>query len=142
MKRWLLIVSAALGVGAVIFIAALPALKRQGELTECKHQMRAILCVACGMWPEEHGDHLPSDFVSMSPQYISTPAILFCRADHSHPRVWNWALFNEKNCSYEIVSPGVSKSDTSHVFMRCKVHGLVGYVDGRLLDSSGKLVSW
>ena len=52
----------------------------------------------------------------------------------------NWATFTANNCSYEIVAPGIYKTNTNVVFLRCKIHGYVGYSDGRVLDDSGKVL--
>jgi len=71
---------------------------------------------------------------------LSWPKILFCPADHLHQPMTNWATFTANNCSYEIVAPGIYKTNTNVVFLRCKIHGYVGYSDGRVLDDSGKVL--
>jgi len=139
MKRWLTILIVVFAVIAVAFIAALPALKRHAELVSCSNQMHAILFAAALLWPDEHGGHLPLDFLSMSNELV-TPRVLVCPGDHLHQPATSWASFTTNNCSYEIVSPGLLKSDTNSIFMRCSIHGYVGYANDRLLDSSGKLI--
>jgi len=139
MKRWLLIFAAILFVLVTTFIVALPALKRHVELVNCSNQMHAVLFASALLWPDEHNGHLPSDFLSMSNE-LGSPRILICPGDHLHQPATSWATFTTNNCSYEIVSPGLLKSDTNSIFMRCSIHGYVGYADDRLLDSSGKLI--
>jgi hypothetical protein len=139
MKRWLLILIVIFAVLAVTIIVALPAFKRHAELVSCSNQMHAVLFAAALLWPNEHSGHLPSDFLSMSNE-LGTPRILICPGDHLHQPSTSWASFTTNNCSYEIVSPGLLKSDTKSIFMRCSIHGYVGYADDRLLDSSGKLI--
>lgn len=139
MKRWFLIFSAIFAVITAIFFATLPAIKRHVKMVNCSNQMHAVLFVACYLWPDEHNGHLPSDFLSMSNE-LGTPKMLVCSGDHSHQPATSWASFTTNNCSYEIVSPGLLKSDTNRIFMRCSIHGYVGYADDRLLDASGKLV--
>jgi len=139
MKRWFFILCGILAVGAVVFIATFPAFKRHAELVHCSNQMHAVLFVATLLWPEEHDGRLPSDFLSMSNE-LGTPKILICPGDHLHQPATSWATFTTNNCSYEIVAPGLLKSDTNSIFMRCGIHGYVGYAGDRLLDASGRLI--
>ena len=139
MKRWFYILSAVFVVAAVIIIASLPTLKRHAELVDCSNQMSAVLCAATLLWPDDHDGHLPADFLSMSNE-LGTPKILVCPGDHLHKPATSWATFTTNNCSYEIVSTNLLKSDTNSIFMRCSIHGLVGYADDRLLDASGRLI--
>ncbi len=100
--------------------------------------MRAVLFVAA-MWSADNGGRLPSDFLSMT-NLLSWPRILVCPSDHLHQMTTSWASFITNNSSYEIVAPGISKTDTNVVFLRCKVHGYVGYSNGRVLDDSGRVL--
>jgi hypothetical protein len=138
MKRWLLIFSAILVIGVAVFIATLPATKRHVEQQYCASQMYAVLCAAA-LWSADNGGRLPSDFLSMTNE-LSTPRILVCPSDHLHHLATSWASFTTNNSSYEIVAPGIYKTDTNVVFLRCKIHGYVGYVDGRVLDDSGRVL--
>jgi len=139
MKRFLIIFGTVLAVGIVVFIVALPALKRHAETVSCSNQMHAILMVATMLWPDDHGGQLPSDYLSMSNE-LATPKILVCPGDHLHQPATSWATFTTNNCSYEIVAPGIHESDTNIVFLRCKIHDFVGYADDRLLDGFGRLI--
>ena len=139
MKRLLIILGAVLAVGVVIFIAALPAINRHTASVRCGNQMHVVLYCAALAWPDEHGGQLPLDFLSMSNELI-TPKLLVCPGDRLHQLATSWATFTTNNCSYEIVAPGIRKSDTNIVFLRCKVHDFVGYADDRLLDGSGRLI--
>jgi hypothetical protein len=138
MKRWLLIAGALLTLGVVVFILTLPATKRRVEREDCSSCMYGIL-FAARLWSDDNGGRLPSDFLSMTNE-LSTPRILICRGDHSHRVATSWASFTTNNSSYEIVAPGISKTDTNVVFLRCKFHGYVGYSDGRVLDDSGRVL--
>ncbi len=139
MKRRLLILGAVLALIAAVLMAALPAVKRHIELVNCSNQMSAVLFQATRLWPDEHDGRLPLDFLSMS-NYLGDPRILICPGDHSHQPATSWATFTTNNSSYEIVAPGLLKSETNKVFMRCRIHGYVGYADDQLLDASGKLL--
>jgi hypothetical protein len=138
MKRLPLIIGAILAIGVVAFISTLPAAKRHAQSLDCRSRMYGTLCAA-KLWSEDNGGRLPSDFISMTNE-LSTPKILFCPSDHLHQPITNWASLTTNNCSYEIVAPGIYKADTNVVFLRCKIHGYVGYSDGRILDDSGNVL--
>jgi hypothetical protein len=138
-KRRIVIVISTAAFIAVAGVAMYPAFKRHGEMVSCSNQMSAILFEATLDWPQDHDGHLPYDFLSMSNE-LGTPRILVCPADHAHQPAASWASFSSNNCSYEIVSPGVLSTNTNAIFMRCNIHGFVGYADDRLVDASGKLV--
>jgi hypothetical protein len=139
MKRIVFIVSSIIAGSAVVFAATLPLLKRHAELTGCSNQMHAVLFAAALVWPDEHGGRLPSDFLSISNE-LGSPRLLVCPGDHLHQPATSWVSLSASNCSYEIVAPGLLKGSTNQIFMRCTIHGNVGYADDRLLDRSGKLV--
>jgi len=139
MKRRFFIISAMLAIAAAVLVAAHPTIKRHRELVNCGNQMHALLFTAAFLWPDEHNGRLPFDFRSMSNE-LGDPQILICPGDHAHKLATSWATFTTNNCSYEIVAPGLLKSDTNTIFLRCSVHGYVGYADDRLLNASGRLV--
>lgn len=138
MKRWLLIIGAILAVSMVAFIVTFPATKRRVEQEDCSSRMYGVLCAAV-LWSADNGGRLPSDFLSMTNE-LSTPKILVCPGDRLHQMATSWASFTTNNSSYEIVAPGIYKTDTNVVFLRCKFHGYVGYSDGRVLDDSGRVL--
>lgn len=138
MKRWLLILGAILVVGMAVVIAMLPATKRRVEREDCASRMYATLCAA-KVWSEDNGGRMPPDFISMTNE-LDTPKILFCPADHLRQVATSWAPFTTNNSSYEIIAPGIYKTDSNVVFLRCKFHGYVGYSDGRVLDDSGTVL--
>jgi hypothetical protein len=138
MKRWLIIIGAIFAISVVALIATLPAAKRHAESLNCRSQMYGILCAAT-LWSADNGGRLPSDFLAMTNE-LSTPRILVCPRDHIHPLATSWASFTTNNSSFEIVAPGIYKTDTNVVYLRCKIHGYVGYSDGRVLDASGRVL--
>jgi hypothetical protein len=90
---------------------------------------------AARLWADDHEDQLPSDFLSMSNELIITK-ILICPGDHLRLKAGNWTAFTSENSSYEIVTPGLRDSDTNGVFLRCKVHGNLGFADGTVFDGA------
>jgi hypothetical protein len=137
MKRWLFVIGAIIAIAVVAFVAALPAMKRHAEQVDCSSQMYGILFAAL-TFSDDHGGRLPSDFFSMSND-LSTE-ILVCTADYSHHQATSWSSFTTNNSSYEIVAPGIYKTNTDTAFLRCKIHGYLGYADGRVLDDSGRVI--
>ncbi len=118
MNRWRIIFTAVLVVAVVAFLTGFPAIKRHVEAVKCSNQMHRILYSAVLLWSDEHGGQLPSEFLSMSNELI-TPRTLDCPGDHSHQAAASWTTFTTNNCSYEIVAPGIRKSDTNVIFLRC-----------------------
>jgi hypothetical protein len=45
-----------------------------------------------------------------------------------------WAVFTPADSSYEIVTPGLKDGDTNGVFLRCRIHGYLGYADATVFD--------
>ncbi|MEW6305010.1 MAG: hypothetical protein AB1705_16160 [Verrucomicrobiota bacterium] len=84
-------------------------------------------------WAAEHGGRLPSDFLSMSNE-LAVPKILHCPGDHSRQPAPSWAAFTSADSSYEIVTVGLRDGDRNGVFLRCKVHGHLGYADATIFD--------
>lgn len=139
MKRWLLILTCAFAATVLSLIVLFPALNRHAEAVACSNQMHAVLFAATLSWPSDHNGRLPFDFLSMSNE-LGTPKLLLCPSDHGHLAASSWASFTTNNSSYELVAPGLLKSNATGIFMRCPIHGYVGYSDDRLLDASGRLV--
>lgn len=131
-KRFILI---CVGV-IVVVIAALvvPSLsaKRKADSVSCGNQMASI-GVAALLWAGDHEGIFPPDFLSMSNELVS-PKVLMCPGDHSRHPVVSWSGFTPAESSYEIVSTGLKEGDTNRVFVRCKIHGHLGYADGTVFD--------
>jgi len=85
------------------------------------------------MWSNDHDERLPPDVLNMSNE-LNSPVILHCPGDHARERVRIFSEFTETHSSYEVISPGTPEWNTNTVFLRCKVHGHLGYVDGTVFD--------
>jgi hypothetical protein len=135
MKKRNILVAAATLVAIIAAIALVaPLMKRRAESLGCGNYMVSIGCAA-RLWAEEHGGRFPSDLLSMSNELVA-PKILICPGDHSRSRAASWATFTPTESSYEIVTPGLQESDTNSVFLRCKIHGHLGYADTTVFDGS------
>jgi hypothetical protein len=139
MKRWAIILGCVCIAAVIAIIVSLPSLKRKAEAVNCSNQMHAVLFAATYLWPDDHEGKLPLNFLSMSNE-LGTPKFLVCPSDRSRQAAVSWEFFGTNNCSYEIVSPGLPKNGSNDIFMRCMIHGYVGYGDDKLLDASGKLI--
>ncbi len=97
----------------------------------------------CGrMWANDHGELMPQTLTEMS-NYLVSPKGLFCMADpgarNLREQMGLWSTFDERRCSYEIVNPGIFETNFNDVFIRCKAHGHLGYVDGSVFDGKRRL---
>lgn len=127
-----MIFAGVLMLAACVLVVAASWGKRKAESAQCGNHMASIGCAA-RLWASEHDDHLPSDLLSMSNEVIATK-ILICPGDHSRPPAASWATFIPTDSSYEIVTPGLRDGDTNGVFLRCKIHGHLGYADATVFD--------
>ncbi|HEU0011403.1 MAG TPA: hypothetical protein VFT34_16410 [Verrucomicrobiae bacterium] len=99
----------------------------------------------CGrMWANDHAELMPQTLTEMSNELCS-PKVLFCMADPGAQELREqmalWSAFDERRCSYEFVNPGIPESNPTNVFLRCKAHGHLGYVDGSVFDGKRRLSS-
>ena len=106
--------------------------KRRRESVQCVNNMMT-LGAAARMWANDNGDRLPPSFMAMSNEMI-TPRLLLCPSDHTRPMPTRWADGTPELTSYEIVSPGMPESDTHTVYLRCQIHGHLGYADATVFD--------
>jgi len=131
-KRGIFILAVALVVVAAAFVLIARSARQKVESVQCGNYMSSIGCAA-RLWANDHDEHLPLDLLSMSNE-LNTPKILICPGDHSRQRAANWESFTSAQSSYEIVIPGLKDGDTNGVFLRCKVHGHLGYADSTVFD--------
>ena len=75
---------------------------------------------------------MPSNFICMSNE-INAPKILSC-VPGRRARTEDWADFRPENCTYEILAPGMRVDDTNTAFLRCTIHGHLGYSDSTVFD--------
>jgi hypothetical protein len=131
-KRAILIITGVLVLVVGALVVAAPWAKRKAESVSCGNYMASIGCAA-RLWAEDHDGHLPSDLLSMSNEVI-TPKILVCPGHHARQPAASWSVFTPADSSYEIVTPGLKDGDTNGVFLRCKIHGHLGYADATVFD--------
>ena len=125
-----------LAVSVVLFAAGAyglfsSAAQRRAESLTCASAVTSI-CLAAHVWAEDHGGIMPTNFVCMSNE-VSAPKILSC-IPARRARTENWADFGLQNCTYEILVPGMRVDDTNTAFLRCTIHGHLGYSDSTVFD--------
>jgi hypothetical protein len=122
-------VACALGIVAVL--VALSGSKRRFESRQCASAITSI-CLSAHVWAEDNGGLMPANFICMSNE-ISAPRILSCVPARRAPTE-NWADFRPDNCTYEILAPGMRVDDTNTAYLRCTIHGHLGYSDSTVYD--------
>ena len=116
-------------VGAYILFCS--AARRRAESLTCASAVTSI-CLAAHLWADDHGGFMPTNFICMKDE-ISAPKILSC-VGARRARTENWADFTPENCTYEILAPGMRVDDTNCAFLRCTIHGHLGYSDSTVFD--------
>jgi hypothetical protein len=118
-------------VGIVALVASLSASRRRAESLGSASAVSSI-CLSARCWADDHGGFMPTNFIFMSNE-ISAPKILSC-VQARRTRTENWADFTPENCTYEILAPGMRVDDTNTAFLRCTIHGHLGYSDSTVID--------
>ena len=129
--RRVILSGVACAVGIVAVVASLSASKRRAESLGCASAVTSI-CLSAHVWGDDHGGFMPTNFICMSNE-ISAPKILSC-VQAGRTRTENWADFTPQNCTYEILAPGMRVDDTNTAFLRCTIHGHLGYSDSTVFD--------
>jgi hypothetical protein len=131
-RRNIFVLAVALAAAVAAFVLIAPSARRKAESIQCGNYMASIGCAAF-LWANDHHERLPSNLLSMSNE-LNIPKILICPGDHSRQPAASWVSFTSAQSSYEIVTPGLKAGDTNGVFLRCKIHGHLGYADTTAFD--------
>jgi hypothetical protein len=104
--------------------------RQRAELNRCRSHLMQI-GLGARMWACDYNDRLPTKFESLT-GHVSSPRIFVCPHDKANPMAEerDWAAFDIRRVSYELVSPGVPDGDPQVVFARCQYHGHACYGDG------------
>jgi len=129
-------IAAALCAALLVVLLAAEVAKRKAISMNCRSHVRSI-CFGARLWAQDNGGRLPPNLLWMS-NYVNAPKILICPGDPSNKPTTGWGSFTAANSSYEIVTPGLSDADSKGVFLRCKIHGFIGYADGRVSEGPPK----
>ncbi len=115
--------------GSVVYVASALTLQRRAESYNCASSVVSI-CTAGRMWAEDHEGRFPTNFVCMTNE-LGTPKVLSCVPAR---RTRDWSEFTSNHCTYEIVTPGVHRDAGDTIFLRCTIHGHLGYPDMTVYD--------
>jgi hypothetical protein len=116
-------------IGAVALVIRARAAQRQAQSLGCASSVVSV-CHGGLLWAEDHGGYFPTNFI-MASNEIVTPQVL---SSVPSRRVRSWSAFTPNNSTYEIVTPGVHRDDKNTVFLRCTIHGHLGYPDRTVFD--------
>jgi hypothetical protein len=138
--RRLIIIAVSIPIVAVIIAVILPWVEHQArgraESISCGNYIVSIMCAA-RMWANDHNGDLPPTLLTMSNE-LNSPKILRCPGDLKSQSARAWTEFTEQNSSYQVVSPDMREGDTNTAYLRCKVHGHVGYADATVFDGNSR----
>ena len=131
----------ALVLGAIIVMGFLGALllpafsgSHRSPSIQCASNIKQI-CLGGIEWAyHRETNQLPSNFLCLSNE-LAAPRVLVCPSDWKRSPARDWASFTSKNCSYEMIGPGVAIG-TTNVFIRCKIHGHWGRADGSYIQGA------
>jgi hypothetical protein len=127
----LVLVPSVIVLAAAAFTVLCSRAQRRAESLQCASSITSI-CLSARLWAEDNGGFLATNFICMSNE-ISAPKILSCVAARRAPTE-NWADFRPQNCTYEILAPGMRVDDTNTPYLRCTIHGHLGYSDSTVFD--------
>ena len=133
-RRFLLGIALVFGALALGIKVAAPTLRRHAESMKCGNYIVAVGCVA-RLWTQDHSGRLPADLRSLSDEQLS-PEFLICPGDHTRTAAADWRSFTPAHSSYEIVTPDLRDGDANGIFIRCKIHGHLGYADATVFDGT------
>jgi hypothetical protein len=128
----ILVVLAAILVAVGALLKQASASKQEAQSMSCAGRMFPI-CLAGQLYASDHAGRFPTNFVSMK-DFLMTTKVLVCPSDGRRKPAKSWETFTDENTSYLIVNPRVLDSAKDEVFIRCRVHGHVGYPDRTVFD--------
>jgi hypothetical protein len=103
----------------------------------CGSQMISI-GLAARLWAGDNNDYCPSNLALLSSE-IGTLKVLLWPSDRSRSSIASWESLASDNSSYEIVTKGLRVDEPNKIFLRCKIHGFVGYANGRAFDGKREI---
>lgn len=135
------VVVAPTAVAAAMVLPALAKAKSRAQDVMCMNNLKQI-ALGLIMYANDNDDVLPKDFVSIK-EYVQTPRVFYCPQDSQKPdlNAITWDDFDQSQCSYEFLTPGVKINDgnpSTMVIVRCKIHGSRAFMDGHVERGAGR----
>lgn len=132
--RGLCIASIAIAVALALNYRRVEKLRDHAQSFNCASAICAI-GLAARLYANDRDGQFPTNFPCFYDE-LATPKVLHCPADIIRPKAGDWSAFTDANSSYEILEPGLRKDATNTAFLRCRVHGHLGYTDGTVFDGA------
>src|SRR5262245_57126471 len=101
--------------------------RTRGYSMMCAGRLFPMEFVAMASAEESQSDRYPTDLTYLS-NHLATKWMI-CPSDSSRRAASDWSSFTPEHSSYELVTPGLVRTDTNSVFLRCRVHGHMAYSD-------------
>jgi hypothetical protein len=131
-----------LGIVIICYLGFCFKASRRAKSISCTFNISAI-CLGTTFWADENNQgKQPSsiaDLISCSNE-ISATRVLICPGDRFKTPATDFASLTTDNLSYELTTPAISTHDTNNAFLRCKVHGHLGYAWGIVFDGKNKII--
>jgi hypothetical protein len=134
-RRFLIFVALVFLIGLALWARFVKAAQSKSASLKCRNNMVAFGYGAHSLAANGDGKY-PTNFLYLRDYF--GPSILICPGDSTRVPATSWEKLNDAQCSYEIVSPGMSVWETNRVFFRCKVHGHLGYGDMTVFDGKSR----
>lgn len=128
-------------IGAVLFGISLPRLKRWNQSMACGNRAIAI-SFGARVWAGDNNHRLPDNFMCMSNELVSPQFVMLCPSDKVRKPAADWGSFTTNNTSYEIIGSNLPDDDFTNAFVRCGIHGNLGYADGTYFDGHSRKAKW
>src|SRR5581483_4634578 len=106
MRRILIFVALVILVGLALLPPFLRAAQSKSASIKCRNNMVASGFAAKSLAANGDG-RFPTNFLYLRDYF--NPSILICPGDTTRVPQTSWKKFNDAQCSYEIVSPGMSE---------------------------------
>ena len=100
----------------------------------CAGRLFPMEFVAMDRAEESQSDRYPTDLIYLS-NHLATKWMI-CPSDSSRHAASDWSSFTPEHSSYELVTPGLVRTDTNSVFLRCRIHGHMAYSDHTVFDGT------
>jgi hypothetical protein len=126
-------------VGYVLFCSKA---SQRAKSINCTFNISAI-CFATSLWADDANQGMQpgtiTDLIACSNE-ICTTKILICPADSHKQAAANFPSLGTNNLSYELIGQSVRTQDTNNPFLRCEIHGHLGYFLGLVSDGKHKFI--
>jgi hypothetical protein len=115
---------------------------RRAKSINCTFNLSAI-CLGTTLWADDSNQGKQpgnvADLIACSNE-ISTTKVLICPADNFKKPSSDFSSIGSNNLSYELIGKSILTQDTNSPFLRCEIHGHLGYSFGFVSDGKQKFI--